>query len=181
MITFVINIYTNVDRTLLGFMSTASAVAFLARAKSVTSMGQALTNSIASVAMPRASYYLESDFTNYKLLIQKVPKYMLILTVPLTAGIILLAPEIMYILVGEIFSNASAVLAIISISIIFSSLSTFLQQQILIPSGNEKLGLIASIVSSIVNLIANLLLIPKYNYIGAGIALVLAEFSAVLT
>src|SRR5699024_4893562 len=118
---------------------------------------------------------------NYKLLIQKVPKYMLILTVPLTAGIILLAPEIMYILGGEIFSNASAVLAIISISIIFSSLSTFLQQQILIPSGNEKLGLIASIVSSIVNLIANLLLIPKYNYIGAGIALVLAEFSAVLT
>ena len=181
LIIFVINIYTNLDRTLLGFISTASSVAFLTRAKSVTSMGGMVANSIASVAMPRASYYLKTDFERYKKLIHELPKYMLMLTIPMVVGIYILSPEIMYILGGEDFLVASNLLAIISIVVLLSSLSTFLQHQVLVPSGNERFGLIASIISSVVSIVTNIILIPKYGYIGAGIAVVLAELSAVIS
>lgn len=181
LIIFVINIYTNLDLTLLGFISTASSVAFLTRAKSVTSMGGMVANSIASVAMPRASYYLKTDFERYKKLILELPKYMLMLTIPMVVGIFILSPEIMYILGGEDFLVASNLLAIISIVVLLSSLSTFLQHQVLVPSGNERFGLIASIISSVVSIVTNIILIPKYGYIGAGIAVVLAELSAVIS
>lgn len=181
LITFVISIYTNLDRTLLGFISTASSVAYLTRAKSVTSLGGTIANSIASVAMPRASYYLKSDFNSYKKLIQEVPKYMLILTIPMAVGIFSLSPEIMYILGGDDFLRASNLLAITSIVVVFSSLSTFLSQQVLVPSGNERYSLISSIISSVVSVVANIALIPQYGYIGAGFAMVLAELSAVIS
>lgn len=181
LITFIINIYTNLDRTLLGFISTSSSVAFLTRAKSVTSMGASVSNSIASVTMPRASYYLKSDMKSYEKLINEVPKYMMILTIPMVVGISFLSPEIMYILGGDDFLDASTLLAVISIVIVLSSLSTFLQNQILVPSGNERYGLISSIISSVVSIALNIILIPRYGYMGAGVALVLAEFSAVLS
>lgn len=181
LMTFIINIYTNLDSTFLGFVSTTSSVAFLSRAKSVINIGRTVTNSITNVAMPRASYYLKANYEKYKELISKVPDYIMILTIPMVSGIIVLAPEIMHILGGKEFIQASFVLAIIASSMIFSSLSTFLQQQVLIPNDKEFFGLIAAIISAVVSIVFNIILIPRFDYVGAGIALVLAEFSAMLS
>lgn len=178
---FIVNLYTNLDKTLLGILDIPSSVAFLTTAKIVTSMAGTVSTSIATVAMPRASYYLKEDFSKYKLLMQEVPKYMMFLTIPMVFGIAILAPEIMFILGGVEFEEASKLLAIIAVLVLFSTLSTFLQQQVMVPSSNERLGLISSIISSLISVVFNLLLIPKYSYIGAGIALVLAEFSAFLS
>lgn len=180
-ITLIISVYTNLDKTVLGFLDTIESVAYLTRVKMIQSVAIAVSSSIAAVAMPRASYYLSTDKDKYKKLILEIPNFMLLLTTPIAVGVMLLAPEIMFILGGEDFLPATDLLRIISITIIFSALSTFLQQQILVPSGNEELGLRASIYSSIVSLVANFILIPNFSYVGAGMALVLAEYTAMFT
>lgn len=180
-ITFVINLYTNLDKTLLGFFDTSESVAYMTRSKTTTTVAISFSSSIAAVAMPRASYYLKNDRSKFNVILKEIPKFMMLLTIPITVGTILLAPEIMYILGGEEFLPASNLLRIVSLITIFSSLSTFLQSQVLVPSGNERLGLSASIVSSVVSLVANFTLIPSFSYMGAGIAVVLAEFTAVFT
>lgn len=180
-ITFVINLYTNLDRTMLGFLDTSTSVAFLSRGKMVTGVATTISTSMSSVAMPRASYYLKEDFAKYKKLVKTVPNYMMILTIPIAFGIAILSTEIMHILGGTEFTLASNLLSVIAFSIIFSTLSTFLQNQVLLPTGNEKLGLLASVGSSFISLGANFILIPKYSYLGAGIALLLAEIFAFLS
>lgn len=177
-ITSVINIYTNVDRTLLGFLDSTASVAYLSRGKMIIAVAGTISTSIASVAMPRASYYLKENIAMYRKLIIQLPTYMLFLTIPMTLGISLLSSEIMFILGGQEFQEAHLMLSLVSIVVLFSTLSTFLQQQILVPTGNEKYGLTASIISSTLSLALNFILIPRFSYMGAAIALIVAEFSA---
>lgn len=177
-LSLIVNIYINLDKTMLGFLDTSSSVAYLTRAKMVTSVASSISTSISSVAMPRASYYLNEDFEKYKKLIQTIPNYMLIFTIPSAFGMAMLSTEIMQIFGGDEFVNAGNLLSVIAFAIIFSTLSSFIQNQVLLPMKKEKIGLLASIFSSIVSLSVNLFLIPYYSYIGAGIALLLAELTA---
>lgn len=179
--TLVINSYSNLDKTLLGFYVNTTAVAFMARSTTVTNMGIAVSKSISNVAMPRSSYYLKHDKEKYSNLLKIVPQFIMWITMPITFGIIVLSPNIMFILGGDEFLDATLLLQITSIIIIFSSLSTYLQSQIIIPNGNERIGLWCSVVASVVSILLNIILIPKFSFIGSGIAVVVAEMFSMLT
>lgn len=179
LISFVISIYTNLDLTLLGFIAGTESVAFLSRSKIITSISVSISNSISTVALPRASYYLSKDRKKYERLIEMIPNCILLLTLPITLGVFLLSSNIMFIIGGQEFLYATVILQIISPIIVFSSLSSFLHAQILVPNGYEKIGLWSSVFTSVVSLILNFILIPKYNVIGAAITLFIAEFIAV--
>lgn len=178
LITLVINVYLNLDRTLLGFLDTKISVAYLSRASLVANAASTMAVSVANVAMPRASYYLKNDIKKYEKLIKKVPELMMFLTIPTSFGIFYLSDDIMLLLGGEEFLPAGNLLKIIAFVTIFSSLSTFLQQQVIVPSNNEKFGLIGSIFAAISSLVSNLILIPIFSYLGAGIAQLISQFIA---
>lgn len=177
--TLIVNSYSNLDKTLLGFMVNSSAVAYMAKGTTITNMGVSIAKSITNVTLPRASFYLKNDKASFDRLMLSVPKFILWITLPLTAGIIVLSTNIMFILGGNEFIEASNLIKIVAPIIIFASLSTYLQTQIILPTGNEKIGLYCAILSSVVSIILNILLIPFLSYIGSGIAVLMAEFTAV--
>lgn len=176
---FIVNIYTSLDQLLLGFFEDTKSVAFMNRTKILINMGIAFSTAISNVTLPRASYYREVDETKFKDFISKIPNYILWVTLPITVLYIILSPNIMYILGGDEFLEASTLLRIMALTIILSPLSGFLQNQVLVVSGKEKIGLIISIITSIVSVILNFIFIPSLGYVGAGIVQVIAEFSAV--
>lgn len=171
----IVNLYTNFDQVLLGFLVNTKSVAYMTRSKVITSTAILLSSSISNVTLPRASYYFENDRKKFNELLKVVPNYILIITIPLTAGIIALSKNIMYILGGMEFVEASNLLMILSIIIIFSSLATWLHQQILVPVGMEKVGMFSAVVVSIYSITSNLILIPIIGYIGAGLTQVISE------
>lgn len=177
--TFVVNIYTNADQTLLGFLIDTKSVAFMNRAKIVVGMAISLSTAVSNVMLPRASYYIKNDTIKFRKLLSEVPNYILWITTPITAGCICLAPNIMYILGGKEFMGATLLLQIISVTIICSPLSSYLQYQVLVASGNEKLGLYCALVTSILSLLLNILLIPVVGLLAAGIVQIISEASAV--
>ncbi|WP_016896803.1 flippase [Aerococcus viridans] len=177
--TLVVNLYTSLDQPLLGFLDVPTSVAFINRSKAVTGMAISVSTAISNATYSRASYYMNNDKTKFTSLVKVVPNYILWITVPMTFGIMYLAPQIMFILGGEEFVQASLLLQIVAPTIIFGPLSTYLQNQILLPTGNEKIGLHVAVLSVIASLGLNLSLIPKIGVIGAGIATVTAEFVAV--
>lgn len=181
--TFVVNIYTNSDATLMGFMSKDSdtGVAYLQRAKSIKGIATTISLSIANVAMPRASYYISTNKELYLNLVKNVFNLILLLSLPTMIGISILSDEIMLLLGGETFLPAGNLLVLVSFSIVFAAASTFLQQQILIPNNQEKFGLIASIYSGITSVLLNLVLIPFFGYMGSGFAILIAEIVAVIS
>jgi len=179
LITFIINIYTNLDQLLLGFWIDNKSVAFMNRSKSVIAIAISMSTAILNVTLPRASYYINNDKEKYQSLLSEVPNYILWIVIPITVGCICLASNIMYILGGKEFLDSASLLKIMSLTIIFSPLSTYLQSQVLVASGREKVGLYCATITSSISLILNILLIPSIGILGAGIVQVISELSAV--
>ncbi|QQP69566.1 oligosaccharide flippase family protein [Carnobacterium sp. CS13] len=177
--TLIISIYTNLDQTLLGFFVNTKSVAYMNRSKAITGLAISISTAISNVTLPRASYYIDTNKEKFNDLLKIIPKFILWITIPITVGIVVLAPNLMFLLGGEEFIEASVLLQIISLIIIFSPLAGYLQNQILIPTGNEKFGLYAALFSSIVSLILNFTLIPTLGYLGAGFTVVIAELISV--
>ncbi|MCI3028755.1 oligosaccharide flippase family protein [Desemzia sp. C1] len=177
--TLIISVYTNLDQTLLGFFVNTKSVAFMNRSKAVTNLVISVSTAMSNVTLPRASYYINTNKEKFDDLLKIIPKFILWITIPMTVGVAVLAPNIMLLLGGEEFVEAAVLLQIISLIIIFSPLSGYLQNQILVPTGNEKLGLYAAIFSSIASLVLNFTLIPTIGYLGAGFTVVIAELVAV--
>ncbi len=177
----IVNIYTNLDQTMLGFLSTTSSVAFMNRSRTIIGAASSVANSISNVTMPRASYYIKHDKDRFNGLLSTIPRYILIITIPLTMGIIILSSNTMYALGGPDFLEGEKLLKVLSLLLIFAPLSSYLQNQVLIPTGNEKLGLFCAFLSSFISIGLNLLFIPRYGYMGAGYAACIAEFVAVST
>lgn len=176
---FIVHIYTNLDQVLLGFMNDTKSVAFMNRAKMVTTMAISVSTAITNVTLPRASYYMEYDKEKFRVLLGKVPNFILWVTIPITIGCIALSSNIMFLLGGEEFLEATVLLQVMSLTIIFSPLSTYLQYQVLVAAGKENMGLYCAIITSFISLILNILLIPKIGFIAAGIVQVLSEMGAV--
>lgn len=178
--TLVVSIYTNLDQTMLGFWIDTKSVAFMNRSKTIVSMAVAVSTSISNVTLPRASYYIKNDKKKFRELMSKIPNFILWITVPITIGCICLASNIMYILGGAEFLDAVSILRIVSLTIIFSPLSAYLQSQVLVASGKEKIGLVCAIITSLLSITLNIILIPKIGVLGASIVQVISEVSAVL-
>ncbi|MGX7393441.1 flippase [Carnobacterium mobile] len=180
-LTLIVSLYTNLDQTLLGLLSTSAAVAYMNRSKTITAAAKALATSISNVTLPRASYYMNTDKKKFADLINVVPNFILWITIPLTIGIMFLSSNIMYILGGNQFIGATSLLQIISPIIILGPLSSFLQNQFLVPTGNERYGLVAAILTSILSVLLNIVLIPRYSFNGAAVTSVVSELFAVLS
>lgn len=172
----VVNVYTNIDQLLLGFLVGSVAVAYTNRSRLVINTIAALSNSLINVAIPRASYYAKNDEKAYQELINFIPKILFLLTAGMSIYIFVEANTIMVLLGGVEFKPAAIVLRILSVVIIFSQFSTYFQYQILVPNGYEKYGLICSVIASFVSLLANFILIPRFSYTGAATASVISEF-----
>lgn len=173
--TLIINIYTSLDQVFLGFFVDSKSVAFINRSKMIINLGISLSTAITNVLLSRASYNYEKDKRKYYDILKQTPRYILWVTVPITFGCIYFAPNIMYILGGSEFLDATMLLRILSITMLLAPLATYLSNQVLIVSGNEKLGMYCSILTSFLSLAINAILIPKYGALGASITQLISE------
>lgn len=177
--TLIVSIYTNMDQVLLGLYFDTKAVAFMNRSRTLVNMAVAISTAISNVTLPRASYYKANDESKFRYLLSEIPNYILWITIPITVSFMCLASNIMYILGGSEFLEAGTLLQIMSITIVCSPLSGYLQYQVFVASGKERIGLYIAIITSLFSLTLNILLIPRIGILGAGIVQVLSEFMAV--
>jgi O-antigen/teichoic acid export membrane protein len=96
-------------------------------------------------------------------------KYILMLILPVSIGGVVLGNEIIYMMYKEEFANSTLVFKILTFTIIFNSLIS-IQTALLVATNKQRLNNISISACAIINIILNLILIPQYSYIGAGIA-----------
>ena len=77
---------------------------------------------------------------------------------------------------GNSFQKAGILIMMLSVTLPFLSFANVLRTQFLIPSEKDKTYIISVSLGAIVNLIMNLIFIPKYSSIGACIGTIAAEF-----
>ena len=140
-----------------------------------------LVTSLGAVLLPRASYYIEQgEFSRFRDISKKALRFVLSCSIPLMVYFILFSKESILFISGGAYMGSVVPMMIIMPTLLFIGITNIIGIQIFIPLGKEKTVLYSEITGAIVDVIINLLLIPKYGAAGAAAGTVLAEAAVLL-
>lgn len=111
--------------------------------------------------------------TDYVLFLH--PDVFLTFLPPIVIGVFMTAPQIISILAGKSFLDATISLRILCISLFFSIVAVYMTNVVLLPLKKEKQIMYATFASAIINLLLNFIFIPLWKQTGAAITTVVAE------
>lgn len=172
---FFSSIYSKVDTTMLGIMVGEASVGYYAYAHKILQVGVSACVAVSAAFMPRLSYYYENDMTKFRNLVIKGVRLLAFLAFPIAVGMYLYAPEAVQVLFGKDFIPAAYTLRWFSPMVLILSFGNLLCYQMLICSGNEKILVPIYAMASLLNVILNVILIPRLQHDGAAIASVCTE------
>jgi O-antigen/teichoic acid export membrane protein len=101
--------------------------------------------------------------------------YMMMLAVPATIGLIMVAPRFVPLFFGEEFIPATISLQILSFLILIIGISNLFGWQVLFAMGYEKKILKTTLFGAISNICLSILLVRQYGSLGASVAYVITE------
>lgn len=158
-------IFNSVDSTMLGLMHGDREVGIYSAANKMSNIIAQLVASILWVIMPRMAYYFaENDYNQINELLRKVLGFHALLGIPCAVGTYMLSDEIILIVSGSEFADASIVLRILMVGMIFTIFGgSFMGNSILLPSKKENIFMIVCCIAAVVNVITNYIFIPKYG------------------
>ncbi|MDY0385782.1 MAG: flippase [Methanolobus sp.] len=162
-------LYNRFDILMLSIMQDDFAVGYYAAAYKLTESVLFIPGALAATLMPVMARHFDinKEKLNYMYLVGV--KYILMLILPVSIGGVVLGNEIIYMIYKEEFANSTLVFKILTFTIIFNSLIS-IQTALLVATNKQRLNNISISACAIINIILNLILIPQYSYIGAGIA-----------
>lgn len=169
------SLYSKIDITMLGTMSTEESVGLYSTAQKTMAIAVAVISSVTSVFLPRISFYYNNDREKFKEYVTLALKIVVFLAVPACVGIGLVSGELMAVLFGAEFLSGASIIKYLAALIIIKGVGDILCYQVLVSAGKEKYFLPSYIAAAILNMILNGLLIPHLDYDGAAIASVASE------
>lgn len=101
-------------------------------------------------------------------------KYIIIIMIPISLGIMLLSDNIIFLIYGSEYSDSTKALQILVWSLFFVSIN-YLFTQMLIATDKQKFTTKIMFFSVLINIILNIVLINKYSFIGASFATLITE------
>jgi O-antigen/teichoic acid export membrane protein len=176
------SIYTVLDTVLLGFLSTTKAVGLYTAAVKLIRVTFPFIVSMSTILMPRISKsFSENDLTEVKKLHATSLQFLTFFCLPVCAGIVILAPELIFIFSGEQFLQATLSMQILSLLPVLIGLGNFFQFQVLIPSGRNKEVFFSMLAGMVTCLILNFSLVPILAETGSAIATVFTELAVTIS
>ncbi|KRN50207.1 EpsN [Kandleria vitulina DSM 20405] len=175
--TITATIYVNSDKTLIGLINGDYYVGLYSIAVNVYTILKNTLAAVILVALPRmTSFIARGDAEEYHMLSDKLLKVTILLLFPIVCGIIVTAPHVVVLIGGIKYADASLSLQILSLSLIFATLAIYFTNVVLLPYKLEKVNLVASAISAIVNIVINLFILKYFQQNGAAVTTLIAEF-----
>ncbi len=173
-----ISLYTTMSKILLGSLSSMEAVGFYENSNKLTSIPSMAVTSLGTVMLPRMSNLVASG--NHKEAMKYIQKSLLVsvfLSCSMAFGISAVCKEFVPLFYGVGYEECINIISLLVLSSVFISWANVIRTQYLIPNKKDKIYIVSVFMGAIVDIILNLILIPKYAALGASIATLFAEFS----
>lgn len=169
-------VYLNLDTVMLGFMKTDTDVGYYNAAVKVKTILVSIVTSLGTVLLPRVTYYLEKgERDKFKELSVKALQFVIFISIPLMLFFIIFARQVILLLSGENYLSAVLPTQCMMPTLLFIGLTNIMGIQIMVPLGKENGALVSVIMAAVVDLILNVILIPRYAATGAAIGTMVAE------
>ncbi len=180
-LTIATTIYTNLDVVMLGFLKDNQEVGYYDAAVKIKALLVSLVTALGAVLLPRISYYIENNYLDEGMrLVKRAVNFVLMCSIPFCFYFIFMAQNTILFLSGSGFQEAVIPMKIIMPTIIFIGLTNIIGFQMLVPFGKELEVFYSTLVGAIVDLILNMLLIPRYGAAGAAMGTLFAELVVLL-
>lgn len=170
-------IYTNLDTVMLGFMKTDIDVGFYNAAIKIKMILVSIITSLGTVLLPRASYYVEKkQMKEFYTIASKALNFVFILASPMMIFFLCFAKEGILFLSGNAYQNSIVPMQVLMPTILLIGITNILGIQVLIPLGKEQIVLYSEIAGAVIDVLLNIILIPRFAATGAAIGTLVAEF-----
>ena len=171
-----ISLYVTLDSTMLGSLASIRDVGIYDQSLKLVKILLTLVTSLGSVMLPRVSNLLSSG--DHKAVNKMHEMSFLIYNLvifPIMAGMLIINDDFVTFFLGQDFQEVRYAIAIMIFRMFFIGWTNIMGIQILIPHNKNKEFMISTTIPAIVSVGLNLLLLPKFGYIGAAIVSVLTE------
>lgn len=176
-----LSVYRTMDKVMLGSLSNMSQTGLYDYAEKLIYCLTSFISSLGTVMMPKMSnLFAKKDnksITNY---MEKSMIFVIFLASGMCFGISAIAENLIPILYGEEFIESIKLLRLLAVTLIFIAWGNVVRTQYVIPSKRDDIYIKSIVTGALVNLMINILLIPRFQAVGACIGTILAEFSVIV-
>lgn len=171
-----ISIYKIMDKIMLGSMSSVVQVGFYENSEKIIAVPMGIITALGTVMLPKMSNLISSGkMEEAKKYVGISLKFAMFISIGAMFGIIGVASNFIPLFLGNKFIECISVVSILSGTIMFIAWANVIRTQILIPRKMDKIYIVSTFLGAVVNMIINILLIPKFGANGAAIATIFAE------
>ncbi len=164
-------LYVNVPVILLGNIAGHEAVGMATVVSKILGYAYALVTILNTVVTPRASYYYgNNQVEEYNKLLSTGLNYIFLLALPAITLFIVAGKEIIWIIGGAAYERAYFALTVAGFMLLLDGINLWAETQILLPRGMAKEIFFSTLISSSVNILLNIFLIPQYSYVSIFIS-----------
>lgn len=169
-------IYSILDKTMLGIMSTTAQVGFYEQSYKIVYMISSLINISGVVMLPRTSSLIaEERFDKLRQVLRDGVTFTVFLVLPISFGFLLISKDFVLWFLGSKFEPSVMIAMIMAPIIIFKSLGVIFGSWYLVPMKKNKEYTLPIVIGALLNFVLNLLLIPRYGGAGAAVATTITE------
>ena len=162
-------IYVRIDTVMLSAMHGDAVVGWYNAAYNITLSLQPIFRVVGIVIFPVMARLSISSIDSLRITYEKLFRYLFILGLPLTVGTMLLSDRIISLFYGAEFNHSVVALQILAWDLLFSAAGVGMGRVLISMHKQNQLAIRAG-AGAVLNIILNLILIPRFSYIGAGIA-----------
>lgn len=175
--TIAINIYTQLDKVMLGYMTCDAQVGLYENSQHMIKLVSTITTTLATVMTPRMSnLFARNEINKLRVGVYKSFRFVSLLAFPMVFGIIAIRNTFVIWFFGKSFEEISTLLIVSAWLVLTLSWSNVIGNQVLIACGKEKYYTMSVSIGAVTNICMNIMLIPKLLCMGAIVSSVVAEY-----
>lgn len=163
------------DQVILGANSNMNEVAYYSRSRQFIGIFIAISSSFSKTILSKINNFIVYEKRKYEELLILSTKITIFYIFPLTVLVLVLYKELFFIMGGEKFLFGATTLKILSLVIICSGISSWLNYQICIPMKKEKIIFQALIILVISSLLFSVLLSKNFGARGVALGVTIGE------
>ena len=169
-----IMIYFRIDTVMLSLMKGDTAVGLYSAAYRLSETSTVIPSMFMASVFPVLSRYHKDSTSSFTSTYGKSVKYLLYLALPMALTVTLLSRPIVNLVYGSEFSGSVIALQILiwAAAIMYV---TMVQGTTIVTADRQMFSFKVCAVTAVLNVILNLIVIPKYSYIGASATTVATE------
>ena len=174
--TIAVSIFKIMDKIMLGIMINTKEVGYYEASEKIINIPIIMIVALGTVMLPRITNMLATnDNKNTEKLMENSIKFAFFLSTSIGFGIMGISKEFVPFFYGVGYEKCIDLFLILLPSCIFLAFANVIRTQFIIPKGFDEIYVKSAFIGAGINILINIILIPKFAAIGAAIGTLFAE------